>query len=203
MPLYVLILSTLTGLIADGENPKMLPLGESLPLAELALPDAKGQEHSLAGLSEEQGLLVIFSCNTCPFVLAWEEQYPELYEKAQEMNLGMVLINSNAAKRKGEDSPEAMLEHAQEAGYPEIPYLVDRESKLANAMGAKTTPHVYLFNEDKILVYRGSINDKFENKNKEASHHYLLEALQAMQEGQAIEPATTRQIGCSIKRADT
>lgn len=190
-------------MLSADDDPKMLALGEPLPLAERPLLDGKGQEYRLAELTGDQGLLVIFSCNTCPFVLSWEEQYPELYETAQEMNLGMALINSNAAKRPGEDSPEAMVEHAQEAGYPQIPYLIDRESELANAMGAKTTPHVYLFNGDKILVYRGSIDDKFENKNKKASRHFLQQALQALRKGNPIDPATTRQIGCSIKRADT
>lgn len=200
---YCLILIALLGFKSGDGDPKMLAPGASLPMADQIFKDGKGKDYRLAELSGEKGLLLVFSCNTCPFVLAWEEQYPRIYKQAQEMDVGMVLINSNAAKRPGVDSPEAMVEHAQEAGYAHIPYLVDRESKLANAMGAKTTPHVYLFDADQRLVYRGSINDKFENKTKKASQHFLKQALQALQAGDPIDPATTRQIGCSIKRADS
>jgi hypothetical protein len=80
------------------------------------------------------------------------------------------------------------------------PYLVDTDSKLADAFGAKTTPHVYLFDSEIKLVYRGSINDKYENKSKEATKHYLKEAIEELGAGDEVSNNDTREIGCSIKR---
>lgn len=185
-----------TAAIKGGE---MLPLGAVAPLQDYPMQGIDGRSHHLASLAGERGLLLIFSCNTCPFVLAWEDQYPKLATMARKANLGMALVNSNEAKRSGDDSAEAMRKHAEEAGY-DVPYLIDKDHKLADAFGAKTTPHVYLFDSDMKLVYRGSINDKFENKSKQAKKFYLKEAIEALVKGQKIEPADTREIGCSIKR---
>jgi len=180
---------------------EMLAIGSEAPLADYAMMDVVSERrHSLEDLKGEKGLLVIFSCNTCPFVLAWEDQYPLLGKMAAEKGLGMVLVNSNAAKRSGDDAPEAMLEHYGEAGY-NVPYLIDRESKLANAMGARTTPHVYLFDQNLRLRYRGSINDKYENKDKVARKLYLQDAIESLLAGTPISPAETKEIGCSIKRS--
>ncbi|MDZ7845456.1 MAG: redoxin domain-containing protein [Owenweeksia sp.] len=178
----------------------MLPIGAEAPMMKYEMQDAlTGERHHLAGLKKENGLLVIFSCNTCPFVLAWEETYPGLGEYTRENNIGMVLVNSNEAKRKGEDSREAMQEHYKQGSY-NTPYVIDEGHQLADAFGAKTTPHVFLFNSDMELVYRGSINDKFEERDKKADVFYLDNALKAMLDDAPVNPAETREIGCSIKR---
>jgi len=178
---------------------KMLGLGAKAPMTDYSMQGTDGKKYNLAQLKGEKGLLVIFSCNTCPFVLAWEDQYPRLGKLTQEMGIGMVLVNSNTRKRKNENSMEAMQKHFKEAGY-NTPYVIDQNNKLADAFGAKTTPHVFLFNDDLELVYRGSINDKYENQSKQAEKFYLEEALKALEANQEIDPADTREIGCSIKR---
>lgn len=184
------------GFKADKE---ILNLGSTAPMTDYKMKDISGKDYTLAGLKKENGLLVIFSCNTCPFVLAWEETYPELYEIANVNELGMVLVNSNTKKRTDEDSMEAMQKHAREAGY-KMPYVIDANNKLADAFGARSTPHVYLFDQDMKLVYRGSINNKYENKSKVADKFYLKNAIKAMLTGEKIDPADTKEIGCSIKR---
>jgi len=182
-----------------GEN--MLSIGEKAPMVEHKMQDAaSGKDLTLSDVKKENGLLVIFTCNTCPFVLGWEDQYPELGEMTAQNDIGMLLVNSNEAKRDKEDSMEAMKKHYKEAGY-NSPYVLDKNNQLADAMGAATTPHVYLFNGDMELVYRGSINDKYEKRGEDASNFYLKDALEALAKGEKIDPATTRQIGCSIKRA--
>jgi len=113
--------------------------------------------------------------------------------------VGVIWVNSNTLKRDDEDSPQAMQEHAPQAGY-RSPYVVDEDNQLADAFGAKTTPHVFLFDADQKLVYRGSIDNKFENKNKKADRFYLKKALNALAMDETIDPADTREIGCSIKR---
>jgi hypothetical protein len=149
--------------------------------------------------------LVIFSCNTCPFVVGngaktegWEGRYNGLAELAESLNIGMVLVNSNEAKRDGDDSFTEMKNHAKEAGYT-MPYLVDEGSKLANACGARTTPHVYLYNSKLELAYRGSIDDNV-NRAAEVKERYLEMAMTRMAEAKKIKTSETKAVGCSIKR---
>ncbi len=181
------------------DNP-LLAFGEKAPMADQEMKSINGESYSLEDLKAENGLLVIFSCNTCPFVLGWEDQYPGLKKLADAQKIGMVLVNSNTKKREGDDSMSEMVKHAKEAGYT-MPYVVDDNNALADAFGARTTPHVFLFNGDLELVYRGSINDKYENRSKEAEDEYLQKALKALGSGAEIDPNDTRELGCSIKRS--
>ena len=183
----------------EKETYKTLEIGETAPMIDSEMESTKGQDMTLKSLKGNNGTLVIFSCNTCPFVIAWEDRYPELKELAEDAEIGFALINSNEAKRNGDDSMEKMQQHAEEKGYPEIPYLVDNNSALANAFGAKTTPHVFLFDANWSLVYEGAIDDNHESA-KAAKQHYLKDALKNLEQGKTIDPSNTKSIGCSIKR---
>jgi len=178
-----------------------LKIGDKAPLTNEKMKDVSGNDYSLADLKKENGLLVIFSCNTCPFVLGWEDQYPMLSKIGERNKIGMVLVNSNEAKRPGEDSMEEMKDHYAKAGY-DVPYVIDQDSKLANAFGANTTPHVYLFDGNMKLVFVGSINDKYEQKDKVATDFWLQNAMAKLGIGDAagINPKETKNLGCSIKR---
>jgi len=178
-----------------------LAIGDTAPLTDYKMLDVSGQSFSLDDIKGKNGLLVIFSCNTCPFVLGWEDQYSMLGYHAKEQGIGVVLVNSNEAKRDGEDSMAEMKKHYEKAGY-NTPYVIDENSKLANAFGANTTPHVFLFDGTMKLVYTGSINDKYEQKNKVATTRWLADALIKLAAGNtaAINPQETKNIGCSIKR---
>ena len=180
-------------------------IGEKAPMSSAPLMGVDGKSHSLLSLKGENGLLVIFSCNTCPFVVGngtktegWEGRYNGLAELAESLNIGMVLVNSNEAKRKGDDSFLAMKRHAAEAGYT-MPYVVDEGSKLANACGARTTPHVFLYDKNMVLAYRGSIDDNF-NRAEDVKENHLIKALTRMAEGKKIKTQETKAVGCSIKR---
>lgn len=197
------ILSSLSALVlltAATSGNEMLEIGDKAPMTDYEMKEVMSDEEvSLKSLKKANGLLVIFSCNTCPFVLGWEDEYPGLGDLTKENEIGMVLVNSNESKRGDEDSEEAMQEHYEKAGYT-VPYVIDEDHQLADAFGGKTTPHVFLFNSDMELVYRGSINDKYEKRGEEASKHYLKNAIEALASAKEISPAETRQIGCSIKR---
>ena len=180
-------------------------IGEKAPMSSAPLMGVDGKSHSLLSLKGENGLLVIFSCNTCPFVVGngtktegWEGRYNGLAELAESLNIGMVLVNSNEAKRKGDDSFLAMKRHAAEAGYT-MPYVVDEGSKLANACGARTTPHVFLYDKNMVLTYRGSIDDNV-NRAEDVKENHLIKALMRMAEGKKIKTQETKAVGCSIKR---
>lgn len=175
-----------------------IEIGEKAPLTNFQMTDIDGSIVSLESAKETNGLLVIFSCNTCPFVIAWEDRYPILADITKENKVGYILINSNYLKRNNDDSPESMAAKAKKDSYT-WPYLIDKESKLANAFGAKTTPHVFLFNDKMELVYKGAIDDNYKDADS-VKDFYTKTAIKAMVKGEQIEPNTTRATGCSIKR---
>ena len=153
-------------------------IGDIIPMMTYEMEDVSGESYHLRELHQENGLLVIFSCNTCPFVIQWEDRYNDLYEICKTNNIGMVLVNSNEAKRTGDDSMEKMQAKAEKEGYM-MPYVVDSNHELADAFGARTTPHVFLFDRDAKLAYRGLIDDN--GKDKEAvTQPYLANAIEAM-----------------------
>ncbi len=192
------------GFVYENEGSDILEIGTKAPSTKLELTDISGEQKTLEGLKKENGLLVIFSCNDCPFVIGrgdtdgWETRYAEIMSYTQENNVGMVLVNSNEAKRSGIDSIDEMKKRAKEQSYT-CPYVLDQDSKLADAFGAKTTPHVFLFDADMSLVYKGAIDDNVDSQ-KEVKETYLKDALGALLKGKKIDPNSTKNIGCSIKR---
>ena len=136
-------------------------IGDPVPLFQKEMVDINGAPTFLRQEMKMNGLLVVFSCNTCPFVLQWENRYNELYELCAENEIGMVLINSNEAKRTGDDSLEKMKEKANAEGY-KMPYLMDEGHLVADAFGARTTPHVFMFDKNAMLEKYGySISKPF------------------------------------------
>ncbi len=184
---------------------EMLEIGDSIPSIDKKMMNIDEKEYSFKNLKKSNGLLVIFSCNTCPFVIGngtksegWENRYPEIGELSKKLKVGMVLVNSNAAKRDDGDSFKDMQERYKTKGFNSY-YVLDKNSAMADAFGALTTPHVYLFDDNMKLVYRGAIDDNVKKRN-DVKEFYLRDALNSMVTGDPIEPQTTRQLGCSIKR---
>ena len=147
---------------------------------------------------KRNGILVVFTSNSCPFVVMWEDRYKLLEEKCMNSDLGMVYINSNQAKRDGDDSVEEMKKHSIKMRYTS-PYLIDENSKIANSFGAKTTPHIFLFNKKKVLVYKGAIDDNYNSIN-DVTKNYLLDAMQEVSDQKSVSVSETKAVGCSIKR---
>lgn len=175
-----------------------------LPMSTFELKNVDGKLYSLENLKKEKGLLVIYSANSCPFVVGngksegWETRYPRVYEFAKSNNVGMVLINSNHAMREGKDSFENMVVRAEKKHY-QWPYLYDDQNQLADAFAARTTPHVFLFDKDLTLVYKGAIDDNVANSEK-VKKHFLTDALKSLGANEPIKVKTSRNFGCSIKR---
>lgn len=197
LPFFVTTAVLLT-LSLSAFSPKELEIGAKAPKTSVKLLDVSGSEVTLESLMGKNGLLVIFSCNTCPYVVAWEDRYPKLAELANELGIGMVLVNSNEGQRDGVDSFEEMAEHAKKKKYT-FPYVVDTNSELADAFGANRTPHVFLFSNEWLLKYRGAIDDNFKNADM-VEQPYLMNAMKALANGMAIDPEATKSLGCSIKR---
>lgn len=183
---------------------KELKIGKKVPSMEIKMKATDGNEYSLSDLQGEKGLLVVFSCNTCPFVVGndsfegWEKQYNDLAEKAEKAGLGFVLVNSNAAKHEGDDSMEKMKERAEAQGYT-MKYLMDANSVLADAFGAKTTPHLFAIDADGNLLMRGSIDNSWDNSRTELET-YAIDVIDFVMNGTELKQTTPAPRGCSIKR---
>lgn len=204
--LVLLVLGAFTSLafVKPVEEPKTLKIGDTAPLADRRMEGVDGKQYSLNDLKQKNGLVVVFSCNTCPFVVGsenfvgWEGQYNLLANRASAVQMGFVLINSNEAKRNGDDSMDAMKKRAAEQKYV-MPYVIDTQHELADACGAKTTPHVYVFDKEMKLIYTGAIDNTVDGKRKQ-DETYLLNAMQDYINGNEVKTTVTPPRGCSIKR---
>ncbi|NLU38055.1 MAG: thioredoxin family protein [Bacteroidales bacterium] len=196
---YILLIGLITLTLSISAQNNMLKINEMLPAKTEKMKNALNDATvDLKSQVKKNGLLVIFSCNTCPFVVAWEDRYPMVNKLAEENNIGFVLINSNFMKRNDDDSWEAMKKHAVKLNY-KWPYLIDNESVVANAFGAQTTPHVFLFDKELKLVYKGAIDDNYKDA-AQVKEFYLKDAMQNLANGKEITNKETRNLGCSIKR---
>jgi peroxiredoxin len=194
-----LIIAT-TILLCTGLQAKELDLGSILPLEDVKMLDISGDYISLGKAKGENGLLVIFSCNTCPWVIKWEDRYVELAKKYRSKGIGIIAVNSNETTFGSVDSMDEMKAHAKDKGY-NFYYAQDDGSKLAREFGATRTPHVYLFNAEDQLVYRGAIDDNAKKPNK-VKKPYVADAIDAMLTGNTIKYASTKALGCGIKFKD-
>lgn len=172
-----------------------LPIGASLPNADLKMKDITGKEVSFKDAAKKNGLLVMFSCNTCPVVKQYESRTVEACKTALSNEVGVILLNPNEASRTKGDSYDDMRTYAKKAGYT-FNYVVDQNSVMADAFGANRTPECFLFNKSGKLVYHGAIDDNPEG----ASVPYLIPAIKKLVTGEKIEPEKTKSVGCTIKR---
>ncbi|MEI6488461.1 MAG: thioredoxin family protein [Bacteroidota bacterium] len=176
-----------------------LEIGKPIPLAKNKLLDISGKEVTLNDVKGENGLLVIFSCNTCPYVKLSESRILASADTARRNKIGIILINSNEAQRNEDDSYEEMKKYAISQNYT-FHYVVDKNSIIADAFGATRTPHCFLFDKSG-LVYRGAIDDNVKDAT-EVKEHYLFEAMNAIGMGKKVMTNSTKSIGCSIKRLE-
>jgi DNA-binding ferritin-like protein (Dps family) len=174
-----------------------LEIGAKAPLADVEVTDVSGEVLTLKEVAGENGLLVNFSCNTCPWVEAWEDRYNPISKMAEENGIGVIMLNPNAAIRDNGESMQDMRARAKSSGY-DFYYALDEGAKLAEAFGATRTPDIFLFNSDMELVYTGAIDDNAKSA-QEVDQHYLKDAIQNLVAGKEINPKTTKALGCTIK----
>ena len=176
-----------------------LEIGAAIPKADYKMLDVNGKEVTLADVKGENGLLVMFSCNTCPYVKLSETRIREVAAFAKRNKIGVIVVNSNEAQREAEDSYDEMKKYAKAQGY-DFSYVVDKNSQLANAFGATRTPHVFLFDK-KGLVYRGAIDDNIKDATA-VKESFLKDAIVAVGVGKPVKVNSTKSVGCSIKRVE-
>ena len=174
-----------------------LPIGASMPMADVKMKSVDGKELALADVKTAQGTLVVFTCNHCPFAKMWETRIVELGNAYAAKGVGVIAINANDPKVAEEDSYEIMQQRAKERGM-QYPYVVDATSGLARAFGATKTPEAFLFDKNGKLVYHGAIDDNGQEPAK-VENAYLKNALEAVVAGKDVAVKETKSIGCGIK----
>ena len=175
-----------------------LPIGAVMPKADVKMKDISGKEVSLKDAKQKKGLLVMFSCNTCPYVVKNQQRTIDIASYAKKNNIGVILLNSNEGSRNGDDSFEDMKAYANKQQYS-FYYAVDKNSELADAFGANRTPECFLFDENDKLVYHGAIDDNPSNASAVEKTH-LKNAIDQMVSGKDVVVNKTRSVGCTIKR---
>lgn len=177
----------------------MLPLGTRAPA--FSLPNVDGRTVSNTDFQGRRGLLVIFMCNHCPFVIHLRSALAAFANEYQEKGLSVVGISSNDIATHPGDSPEKMVEEARNAGYT-FPYLYDESQAVAKAYRAACTPDFFLFDADQTLVYRGQFDDSRPSNGKPVTGADLRAACDAVLTGAKVPIEQKPSIGCNIKWKD-
>lgn len=155
---------------------------------------------SLSDYQDAKGFIVIFTCNTCPYAIKYEDRINELDAKYKSKGVPVIAINPNNPSAKPDDSFDAMKIRAKEKGFT-FPYLLDEGQKIYPQYGATKTPHVYLLEKTgagNVVKYIGAIDDNYQDASK-VEEKYVENAVNDMLQGEEIEVTNTRAIGCSIK----
>ena len=171
-------------------------IGLGAPAPDFDLPGVDGKNHSLNSFKEKPVLVVIFSCNHCPYVVAYEDRMVSIQRDYAAKGVQFVAINSNDDKAYPEDSFPEMVKRAREKGF-NFPYLRDESQKVVEAYGGVCTPHVFAFDRSRKLRYRGRIDDSKEESK--VTTRDLRNALDDLVAGRAVRVPDTRPFGCSIK----
>ncbi|MDI9340028.1 MAG: thioredoxin family protein [Sediminibacterium sp.] len=197
--ILILIACAITLSFINSSGFEELAINAPAPEADAKMKDVSGKDLSLNEIKTGKGLLVIFSCNTCPYVKLSESRIKEYSEFCIANGIGCVLVNSNEAQRGEEDSFDAMSKYYASQGL-KCAYVLDDKSKVANAFGATRTPQCFLFNT-KGLIYKGAIDDNVKDPAG-VKNYFLKDALQALLKGQTPGTQETKSIGCTIKRVE-
>lgn len=176
----------------------MLALGTKAPFFELPNPILNGEISSLENLKGEKGTLIIFMCNHCPFVIHIIDKLVELYDDYKQKGIEFIAINSNDILNYPADSPELMVDFAEEKEI-KFPYLFDESQSVAKAYDAACTPDFYFFDDKLDLVYRGQMDDSRPGNNKEITGEDLIIAFENLLSGQPQEELQKPSLGCNIK----
>ena len=173
-----------------------LNIGDKAPSTSVKMKNVDGSEVSIADVTGKEGTLVIFSCNHCPFVKAWQDRIASIGNAAKGKGVGVIVINSNDPASYPEDSFTEMQARAKQLGFT-FPYVVDATSGVARSFDATRTPEAFLFDKDGKLVYHGAIDDS--QKIDQVEKHFLQDAIDAATAGKDIPVKETKFVGCGIK----
>lgn len=190
---------SLVGLLFSSFVEDGLKVGDTAP--DFKLKNIDGQMMSLSDIEDANGYVVIFTCNTCPYSVMYEDRIIEANKKYAPMGYPVVAINPNDVNRRPGDSFAEMKVRAKEKGF-DFPYLYDESQEVALSYGATRTPHVYLLDKNRKVQYIGAI-DNNASEAEDANEFYLSDAIEALKSGKTPNPDFTKAVGCTIKWKST
>ncbi len=193
LSIMLLMVATATIAIAQGYK-----IGDKA--TDFKLKNVDGRMVSLADFKDAKGYVVIFTCNHCPYAVAYEDRIIALHNKYASKGYPIIAINPNDPAAQPQDSFEKMVERSKAKGFPFV-YLFDEGQKIYPVFGATRTPHVYLLNKkgnDLIVEYIGTIDDNYKEADK-VKETYLADAIDALIAGKKPKTTETKAIGCTIK----
>ncbi|MEX2603557.1 MAG: thioredoxin family protein [Gracilimonas sp.] len=200
LKILLLGMGALMLLTAPLQSQSVLKIGDKAPQTTQEVLDTSGRTLTLKSMFGANGLLVVFSCNTCPWVTKWEDRYNVLSSLAQANKIGMIALNPNERIRDRGESMDDMKKRAQKQEYS-FPYALDKDHIIADAFGATRTPEVFLFDKNMTLVYHGAIDDNADDAGA-VEADYAVNAINAMISGNDITQKETKSLGCTIKRTE-
>ena len=174
----------------------MLDLGTQAP--DFSLPDVHGRKVSLADFAGAKVLVVLFICNHCPYVTHIRRGLAQVAHDYIPRGVAFVAINSNDVEQYPADSPPNMAAEAEQFHY-EFPYLFDETQAVAKAYRAACTPDIYVFDENRVLAYRGQFDDSRPGKDLPVTGADLREAIEALLAGRPVSDDQVPSMGCNIK----
>ncbi len=193
LPLLILFFSSMfvgETIVSNGYQP-----GDKA--TDFKLKSVDGKMYSMADYKDAKGFIVVFTCNTCPFAIKYEDRINAIAKKYKSKGYVLLAINPNDPEAQPADTYELMQEKAKEKGFV-FPYLVDEGQKIYPQYGATKTPHVFLLDKNLIVKYIGAIDDNTDDASA-VKEKYLENAIRALDNGTDPSPALTKAIGCSIK----
>ncbi|WP_179022489.1 thioredoxin family protein [Winogradskyella forsetii] len=167
---------------------------------DFELENIDGDMVSLSDYEDAKGYIITFTCNTCPYAVAYEDRIEALNKKYAAKGFPVIAIMPNNTEVKPGDNMEAMKTRAEEKGFT-FPYLMDKDQKVYPQYGATKTPHMYVLQKtDKgnVVKYIGAIDDNYKDEDA-VKETYVEDAVDALLNGEEVKVKETRAIGCSIK----
>ncbi len=172
-----------------------LAIGAAAP--EFTLPATDGKNYSLHSFDQAKLLVIAFTCNHCPYVVGSDEVTRATADRFRPQGVSFVAINSNSVHTHPDDSFEHMVERMNKHNFPWV-YLHDESQEIAKAYGALRTPHFYVFDQQRKLVYTGRGVDSPRDTSKMTTNE-LDQALSELLAGKAVTTPMTNPIGCNVK----
>ncbi len=183
-------------LTMSATNPKGYSVGDTAE--DFTLKNVTGEMVSLSDYKGVNGIIVVFTCNHCPFAQLYEQRIIDLHKTFAPQGYPVVAINPNSPQVMPEDSFEKMQERAKAKHYP-FAYLIDEKQTVYPKFGATKTPHAFLLDSSRVVRYIGSIDSNPEAPNA-STQRWVEKAIKALQNGLKPDPAFTRAVGCTIKK---
>lgn len=186
------LLAFMIAVTVSGQGVKV---GDHAP--DFSLKGVDGKMHSLADMTEAKGIILTFTCNTCPYSVMYEDRLIALQDEFGPKGYQVVAVNPNDPEVRPDDSYDAMVVRSKEKAF-NFPYLFDEGQKVYPKYGATKTPHVFLLDKGLHVKYIGAIDDNARDASA-VEVRYLADAINALEAGKEPNPSFTKAIGCSIK----